>query len=181
MLELDRKNNEAKPLTYDEALKHYFGNWLWRAIYAFLDHQDFDGSPLWLSQKLDVKVEDVVTALDGLIQLNLAKRSERGFESRCQQFLIPDEHNSMQARMNQHKNLSRQVLNHLDPGKQAFFRSSFVAAEWKQVVEFYEGVRACLARLREQASQSKQKEGVYGITIEGVNLDQSEPGKGGCQ
>lgn len=157
-------------LTYDEALKHYFGDWVWKAAYAYLDHHEFDGSPLWLSRKLDEDLESVVHALEGLITLGLATRRDKSYRSKKRQFIIPDEYNEYGSRLNQHKALARQVLNQMSGKRKTLFRNLFLLADTNDIVNFYEKTEERFVELMDSSENPSDNAKVYCITLEGVEF-----------
>lgn len=74
------KNNlESDPGKAD--LKQYCGNWIWRALECLVDSKDFNPSPKWISQRLNISIENAVDAIEGLERMGLIVRTGNSFKS----------------------------------------------------------------------------------------------------
>lgn len=67
-------NANAMSATIKADLYQYSGNWIWRAIECLVESPDFNPSPKWAAQRLNITVEKAVDAFEGLERLGYIKR-----------------------------------------------------------------------------------------------------------
>ena len=75
MLEKNIDQTLKKSDQRQEDLYFYTQSWVWRAIEALVLAKDFDPSPRAIANRLNVSVETIVDALDGLERLGSIQRS----------------------------------------------------------------------------------------------------------
>lgn len=172
--------NMTPSVSYDEAIKNFLGNYVWRAVHAFMDHQDFDASPIWISSRLNITVESAAQALDGLVLLGLAERTAKGFQPKQIQFLIPETEMEIDTRMAQHALTSQQIMNRLDPKKWTLFRQGFVASNKPRFNDFREKLDKLVNEFFLE-SNKEPKDGLYCFTATGVDIMEKQQGNGGAQ
>lgn len=96
---------------FSEAIDLFFGNWIWRAIHALIEHPGFKSSPQWIADTLSISVEEAVDAVGGLEDLGLIFRDEKGaIKLKVQQFLLPPDKKTRSYAIHKHKQLSQQIL-----------------------------------------------------------------------
>lgn len=69
---------------YNEALNQLSTNLNCSLVFALFDLPDFSSSPIWMADKLQISVEEVLETLEGLQVLGLIRQSEKGFEAICE-------------------------------------------------------------------------------------------------
>jgi len=184
MLENTRPTNKRTHLvgdsSYAETLKNFLGNYIWRAVHALMDHQDFEASPIWISKQMKITIEEAAESLDGLVMLGLAERTAKGFEAKKLQFLIPEQEMEMETRMERHCIFSEQILNRLAPEKRARFKQVVAASNASLFKEFTDKVNAAATEFIEK-SIGARKDGLYCFTSTGVDILESQNLIGGNQ
>lgn len=65
----------------EQDLTIYCSSWIWRAVECLVKAPDFNASPKWIAERLNVTLEKAVDALDGLERLKLISRTPGGFEA----------------------------------------------------------------------------------------------------
>lgn len=61
-------------------LENWAGNWIWRAVHCLANSTDFNPSPKWIAQRLNITVENAVDALEGLERLKMIERNGSTFK-----------------------------------------------------------------------------------------------------
>lgn len=166
--------------SFDKAVENFLGNYIWRSVHALMDHPQFEASPIWISKKLAITVEEAAESLDGLVLLGLAQRTDKGFVPKQIQFIIPEQEMDMETRMLRHSDFSQQIMNRLSPEKKAFFKQAVAASNKKVFSEFYEKLCTLIKEFRE-TSEREHKDGLYCFTTTGVDIMEQENGAGGAQ
>lgn len=162
-------SKKTDTMAYEKALKNFLGNYVLRAVHAFMEHQDFDASPVCIANKLNISIESAAQALDCLILLGLAERTSDGFKAKQCQFLIPEDEMDMESRLDRHTLVSLQILNRLDSKKRTLFSQGFVASNKEAFGDF----RTKLRKLVDEftlTSASGPKDGLYCFTATGVDI-----------
>lgn len=59
------KNNSQRQTD----LENWTGNWIWRTVQCLAQSPDFNDSPRWIAQKLNVSIEKALDAIEGLERL----------------------------------------------------------------------------------------------------------------
>jgi len=57
-----------------EDMQHWVSSWIWKAVLCLTEVPDFNSSPKWIAQRLNVTVEKAVDALEGLERLGKLER-----------------------------------------------------------------------------------------------------------
>lgn len=175
MLEAGKPRSSSRlMISYEQAIKNFFGNWIWRAVHAMMDHQDFDSSPLWIAQHLKVSVEDAAEALDGLVLLGLARRTEKGFEARQIQFLVPNEYMELGSRIEKHAILSQQIVNQMNLPQKLGFHFVCAASDHATFKKLHKEIGALFEKFRLESEKLTAKDGVYCASYEGVDVMQPD-------
>ena len=178
---LNTETQQTVDLVRNEKFNTYMdlfhGNWIWRATHALIDHQDFNGSASWISQKLGVTVAEAVEALEGLEYLGLMQRTDGGWTSKEANFFQVPSHDLRVKMLKDHRIITEQVLNKMVAGNYQGYRTDFTASSEKLIkelcVEFWEK----LDKFRVDSDVEKKLDGVYGITFSAVQLSQKNEGE----
>lgn len=169
MLEASRRLKECEFISYDEALDNFYGNWIWRAIHALLDHQDFDSSPIWISKRLDISIEEVVEAFEGLKVLGLVTQDESGFKAKQVQFIVPEKFTTLESMVRKHRDVSQQILNQVSVEKNLKGRLYFVASNSEELERLDRKINEALLEFNKR-SESCKKDGLYAVTATAIDL-----------
>jgi hypothetical protein len=70
--------NKREQVGYLEARETFQRNSDWWAVFAAFDLPDFNPSPIWISKKTGIQIEEVVHALEGLSVLGYLKKETGG-------------------------------------------------------------------------------------------------------
>lgn len=170
-------------IPYQDALEAYQRNSNWWTVFAAFDLPDFSPSPIWLSQKTGLPIEEVVEALEGLTVLGFLKKDGGAFYPiKGKNFVKFDVHGRSKADvLDQHALISQQILNHLIPSARVAIDHRCISANREIVTELYTEISAAFDRAFEKSQAAKQQnDGVFKITFTAVDvLAQNQPnGKG---
>ena len=78
-VETTQVNSPSKMMSDNRDLMYYSQSWVWRAIEALVTAKNFNPSPIAIAKRINISVETVITALEGLERLNLIKRTESSY------------------------------------------------------------------------------------------------------
>lgn len=173
-----QSNKKTDAGAYNQALKNFLGNYVLRAVHAFMEHQDFDASPVWIANKLNISIETAAQALDNLVILGLAERTSEGFLPKEVKFLIPDDEMTPEVRMDRHTLVSLQILNRLDPRKRTFYYQGFVASNKEAFTELKTKLNKLLSDFSLQSAHGP-KDGLYCFTTTAVDIMENDQEKEG--
>lgn len=112
-------------LARQEDLALWAGNWIWRAVQTLVEAPDFNPSPKWISQRLNITVEKAVDAIEGLERLGIITRADNTFNVQAGWFQVGTDELSSRQLLGAHANLAPQVLSKLKPNDKytaQFFR-----------------------------------------------------------
>lgn len=143
---LDQNQNQAQPLaqgasrspiSYADALENYRTNTDWWIVFDCFELPNAIGSALWISGRTGLSLDTVTEALEGLVLLGLAKRTDKGFEAVKNVIKLPNEDLTKQKMMENHALISRQVLNHLTDNARGALRFASFASNIQIIAEMY--------------------------------------------
>lgn len=77
-MELQNHVSPSTPLPTD--WEQWMGNWVWRAVQCLVELPEFNPSPKWVAQRLNISVEKSVEAIEGLERLGAIRRHGSGFK-----------------------------------------------------------------------------------------------------
>jgi hypothetical protein len=111
------KNASGKELNaqFNADLNHFYGNWIWRAVECLVEAPDFDPSPKWAAKRLNVSVEKIVDAMEGLIRLGYVERTGSSFKSRIPEYHLSPDDLTREQLLEGHSKLAPQVISKLKP------------------------------------------------------------------
>jgi DNA-binding Lrp family transcriptional regulator len=166
----------SKP-SYDQALEAFYGDWVWRATYALIDHQDFQWSPAWIAEKLGVSKTEAMDAIIGLTDLGLIRKTESGFEQGQLQVIIPEGTINKNKQINQHQLLSEEIINQLKPEKTGFYYNYFSFADKELVDELYLELKSVIENFFQKNDVKKSKKGgVVAFSFTAVDVTSGNEG-----
>jgi hypothetical protein len=165
------KYNTTHELKHNKDLqKKYTQSWLWRAVPCLIEVEGLSHDVRHLALCLNVGVEEVLDALEGLQSLGIIKKSDDRFERVLKYVYFSDRDLDPRQTLSDHLLVSGQILNKLAPqGVPSFYRTSFVATSSLLLRDFYLKAEALMVELIENSNKQKSTD-VVGITISGVNL-----------
>ena len=92
----------------DSAL--YLQNWIWRAMECLVESPEFDPSPKWAARRLNVSVEKVVDALEGLERLGFVKKDGKTYIKCIKEYHYGPREIPSEELLHVHKRLTQQTL-----------------------------------------------------------------------
>jgi predicted transcriptional regulator len=163
---------------FERALESFYGNWIWRAVYALVDHQDFDWSPEWISEKLGISNVEAMDAVVGLTDLGLIRKTETGFEQGQLQIIIPEGMIDTSKQINQHQLLSEEMLNLMSPDRAGAFYNYFAPGTKESVHRLYTKVKEAFDDfLKENQTAKNKKSGVFAFSFTAVDVTKDGQGR----
>lgn len=94
-------------------LAHWAGNWIWRAVQCLVESSDFDPSPKWAAQRLNVSVDKIVEAFDGLERLKIIERKGKTFSVNSNWYQVTKDQATPSQLLEAHAKLSPQMISKL--------------------------------------------------------------------
>lgn len=64
---------------YESDFCSFTGNWIWKAVLCLIESPDFNPSPKWISQRLNISIENAVEAVEGLERLGYISKSNNNY------------------------------------------------------------------------------------------------------
>ena len=176
MLDVEASGNirGAKPSVnhdrFADLLELFYGNWIWRAVLTLIDHPKFNSSPKWISETLNISIEEAVDAFEGLEELHLVSRSEDGrLIAKSPTFIVPEDKTSKNFIVKKHKLVSQQILARSTPVQMEGTLTYFMNVSKEELYSALEKVFSELKTLG--ASEEKgQNPGVYAISLTCSNI-----------
>lgn len=161
------------PLLTDQQLQEkYTSSWLWRTLACLIENKDFDPSPYNIALKLNVEVEQVVEAFEGLLRLGIIRRALNGYERVFRHVQFSDRQLNPRRVLADHVLINTQIMGRLDPAathRPQYYRTSFLATNQQLLKDFCVKVDTLLKELIEE-SNKKPSDGVFAIGISGVGM-----------
>lgn len=115
MLDQNLGQTKSQEDQKQEDLYFYTQSWIWRAVEALVLAKDFDPSPRAIANRLNVSVEAVVDALDGLERINAITREGRTFKRTQSYHSVNVSNSTRQQLLDSHTNISSQIVSKLNP------------------------------------------------------------------
>lgn len=161
--------------TYRETLKHFAGNWIWRAADALVLHPEFQGSPSWLQARLGISLEEAVDALEGLEKLGIIRREGGKVNKGRPQFIVPDDLNSRSVKVQNYVNDAIQNVSRLGEHELGVGYSLYSLLTKEQVFEVYSRIQKMLEDLDQSPKTSKSNK-LFNLTFAGVEVEVTQDG-----
>ena len=159
---------------FHSSMEAFLGNLTWRAVHAILELPSAESSPLKISKMLDISVEEVMQALEGLTGLGLVKMNDGKFVPCQQKFMIPLQNIETADQIEKHVSVSRQILNTLDAKDSPIFTKSVMVSNKKLMNELEDKIKELLLEYDNKAqAEGVENDGVYAITLTGSKLTQA--------
>ena len=94
-------------------LIQYCGNWIWRAVECLVESPEFEYSPKWSAKRLNVTVDKIVDAFEGLERLGYIKRDQLSFKKVIPEYHINQKTFSRDELLATHSRLAPQIISQL--------------------------------------------------------------------
>lgn len=164
-MDLARENELSQDQkVYREMLRHFAGNWVWRATEALIDHPEFEASAIWVKSRLGISIEEAVDALDGLEKLGILRRNHEGSERRAIQFLVPQDLNTRSVKIQNSVHHSQQILNRLAENEQGVGLTFYSLLSKDQINEAYERFEKILAEMHGSSGRGQDSR-LFGLSF----------------
>lgn len=96
-------------------LYQYSGNWIWRAVECLVESPDFNASPKWVAQRLNITVEKAVDAFEGLERLGYIKRDGATYKTQNAEYHIGTAEFTRDELLSIQSKLAPQIISKLKP------------------------------------------------------------------
>ena len=157
--------------------RKYTGNWVWRAVSAFIDLDGEKSRSLTkMAEMLSAPLAEVVEAVEGLEELGIIQRTEQGYRKILKYVYFSDRELEPQSLLQDHVLISTQVLHRLhptDPTKKSFYRTGFVASTESLVKEFCIKMEFLMKEFIESSNKAKPDR-VVAFSFSNVKLSRSD-------
>lgn len=169
------------PVSYGDALENYISNTNWWVVFASFDLPDFDSSPLWISQKTNIAVKEVVEALEGLAVLGLLKKENGGFSPirGKESFKIDVRRKPKAEILEDHALIASQILNQLQEDSLVAIDHRCFAGNIEILQELYSDIAQAFEKACSKSKSLKNKDRIFKMTFTAVDvLANAKKGKG---
>ncbi|OQW49224.1 MAG: hypothetical protein A4S09_03920 [Proteobacteria bacterium SG_bin7] len=160
----------------------YIGNWVWRAVASLVDTKEFDPSPKWIAKKINVNLEEVVDALEGLEKLGIIGRTPQGYKKLLKYVYFSDRDLNPKAVLADHVLISTQIMGRLNPANPnlgCFYRTGFVATNQELAKKYFTKMEAVMKEFLMESANAAA-DAVYAFTFSAVDV-MDKTNKGGDQ
>ena len=159
-------------ISYADALENHKKNTDWWVVYAAFDLPDFQSSPLWLSSRLNLSVDTVIEALEGLTVLGHLKKDSAGY--------IPAKNrNFVQLNVTQQKKsdviedhslISRQIINHLAEEALMAVDHRCFASNVAILKELYSDINSAFDKAYKNSSKVQDNDRIFKMSFTAVDV-----------
>jgi len=164
--------SQKDSVAYEEALENLRKNSDWWVVFSIFDIPNFDPSPLSISAKTGLSVENVVEALEGLATLGyLEKDKGRFIPIRGKDFFKLDFTKRQKAELiDEHTVVSQQILNHLTEDALVAIDHRCFASNSAVLQELYNDISVALEKAFTNSSKSKTKDRIFKMTFTAADV-----------
>lgn len=158
-------------ILFDEAMNNLRKNTTWWAIAAAFDLTDFNPSPIWFANRLNLTLEEVISALEGLVALGFVERKDGGY------FAVPgkdylefaQENKTKREIIDDHRIVSMQILNNMNENAYAMIDERFFATDEETMEEFYRELKNLMLRTFDKSKKLQKRNFVAKMTFSCIN------------
>lgn len=168
------EDEHAEAQTRPSDLALYSQNWIWRAIECLVEAPDFQPSPRWSAERLNVSVEKIVDAFDGLERLGYIKRDGATFKKIKKEYHFGPNEISRENLLEIHSRLTHQVTMKMD--SRSLFSNWFFLAD-EEIVSKYTPLFIDLYRKMMSEGLHKGSKDVYASLISFAHLTSQDGGQ----
>ncbi len=155
-------------------LAQYSGNWIWRALECLIESPDFEYSPKWAAKRLNVTVEKIVDAYEGLDRLGYIKREGVSYKKNIQEYHIGQTEFTREDLLAIHSRLAPQVISKLKPTSK--FTTWFFLGNDELVTKYAPQFMKIYAQMHKEGLEKGLKEVVASEISFAILSDDSETG-----
>lgn len=164
--------SSKKDSGFSEAIDLFYGNWIWRAVHALIEHPNFNSSPNWIAKTLSISVEEALDALEGLEDLGLITRGEET-KLRVPQFFVPDEKQTRPYVVEKHRQISQQILNSTSPDTATGTFSFFLSVDPETLLKAVASFANDIIEIDKNKKERRSEEGLFAVTLTCNNVTPS--------
>ena len=136
--------------------RQFCQNWIWRAVNCLIMAPDFEPSPKWAAKRLNVSVDKIVEAFEGLERLGYIQRSGNSY-SYSNDLIDATEHTlTAEEMISIHSRLAPQIISKLT--KSSRFTTQIFIGDKALVDEYAPKIGKLLNEMREKGLAQKSKE-----------------------
>jgi hypothetical protein len=169
--------SDTQHIGFNDAREAFQRNSNWWTVFATFDLPDFTASPLWISGKTGLPVEEVVEALEGLSVLGYLKKENGSFmPMKDREFLKFDWSGKSKAEIiDEHAVVSQQILNDMHPNTTVAFDHRFLAGNKELIIELYKDIQAAFDKAFEKSQQQRaSNDAIFKVTFTAVDVLQTQ-------
>jgi hypothetical protein len=163
-------SGDTNTTNFKELIDLFYGNWIWRAVHALLDHPKAESSPTWISNTLNISVEETVDALEGLEELGLIEKQGSKLLTKAPAFFAPKDRATMSYTVTKHRQLALQVLNRTTIPQVEGMLDYFLNISPEELYPVLEEIISSIRKAGETAALNKPRTGLYTISLTCSNL-----------
>lgn len=115
-------------------LNQYCANWIWRSVECLVEAPDFESSPKWSAKRLNVSVDKIVDAIEGLERLGYIKRDGSTYIKPKEYVAVDTSHLNRENLFEFHSKLAPQIITKLTSNDK--FTTWFFNADDQLISEF---------------------------------------------
>jgi len=159
-------------ILYKDALEAYQRNSNWWTVFATFDLPDFSPSPIWITKKTGLNIEEVVEAIEGLAVLGFLKKENGAFYPvKDKSFVSFDNSKRDKAEvLDEHAVISQQILNHLSSEARVAYDHRCIAANKEIIVDLYRDILTAFDKAFQKSQEVKNNDGIFKITFTAVDV-----------
>jgi hypothetical protein len=168
-------------VSFEDALENYAKNTNWWTVFSSFDLPGFSASSLWISQRTNIPVKEVVEALEGLTTLGFLKKENGEFVPIAgKEFIHLDVSRRPKGEvLENHALISSQILNHLQEDGLAAIDHRCFAADDDILNELYADISQAFEKAYANSKHSKGRNRIFKISFTAVDvLPGNQKGKG---
>lgn len=168
-------NTNFEPTELD--WEQWLGNWTWRAVQCLVEATDFNPSPKWISQRLNITVEKSVEAIEGLLRLGCIQRDGHSYKVNTNWMQLTPTNLNRGRLLNAQSRIAPQLISKLTSDDA--FTSQFILADKELIKKYAPKFMSLFKEMNDEGLASKRNE-VVAAQISFVQLT-SEKEAGGLQ
>lgn len=159
-------------ISYADAMENYRKNTDWWVVFAAFDLPGFQSSPLWISQRLNLGIETVIEALEGLVLLGYLTKASAGYEKiKGKEFVSVKPNDRKKADViEEHSLISAQVLNQLNEGAIMAIDHRCFASDVDTLKELYFDINAAMEKAYKNSMRVSAKDRIFKMSFTAVDV-----------
>lgn len=165
--------NTTEHISHTEAREAFQRNTDWWTVFASFGLPDFNPSPLWISKKTGIAVEEVVEALEGLAVLgHLRKENGAFFQIEGKEMYSFSFDGKTKAQViDEHAVVAQQILNDMSLESTFAIDHGFIAGNKEIITDLYNDIKAAVDKAFNRSQKSQQaNDGIYKISFSAVDV-----------